>query len=173
MNTSEVSKLLGVSHSTINRWITQLQLDINKTALGHYRFSEEDIALLQHVQTQLHNGALLQNVQLNEKTVRKATISPRQTVATEHKIIEQLQEKISDIEQRLNTKADEVVSYQLLQHRSDLNELQTLVEQITTRLEQLEVNMPAKSDTYLAFTETASTKKQKKKPFFKTIFGIS
>ena len=74
MNTSEVSKLLGVSHSTINRWISQLKLDIDRTAIGHYRFSEDDIELLQHIKDQLHNGAILQNIEIGDKKVRKATV---------------------------------------------------------------------------------------------------
>ena len=78
MNTSEVSKLLGVSHSTINRWISQLKLDIDRTALGHYRFSEEDIALLQQIKEQLQSGIILQNIQIGEKKVRKATVSSKQ-----------------------------------------------------------------------------------------------
>ena len=67
MNTSEVSKLVGVSSSTILRWIAQLKLDIDKTANGHYRFSDEDISLLQHIKEQLQNGTLFHNFEIGEK----------------------------------------------------------------------------------------------------------
>ena len=93
MNTSEVSKLLGVSHSTINRWISQLKLDIDRTALGHYRFSEEDIALLQQIKEQLQSGIILQNIQIGEKKVRKATVSSKQAASDVNKIVEKLQEE--------------------------------------------------------------------------------
>ena len=88
MNTSEVSKLLGVSHSTINRWITQLKLDIDKTAIGHYRFSEDDIALLKQIKDQLHNGMTLQNIKIAEKKVRKATFAHNKTTTDDLKSIE-------------------------------------------------------------------------------------
>jgi chromosome-anchoring protein RacA len=171
MNTSEVSKLLGVSSSTILRWITQLKLDIDKTANGHYRFSDEDISLLQQIQEQLQNGTSLQNIEMGEKKVRKATITTKQVLPNEHTIVEKLQEKVTQIEKRLDTKADDVVSYQLLQHRSDIEELQKTVQQLTKHLETLEAKM--QPDYYLAFNETATTEKQKKKPFFKTFFGSS
>ena len=175
MNTSEVSKLLGVSHSTINRWITQLKLDIDRTALGHYRFSEEDIALLQQIKEQLQNGIILQNIQIGEKKVRKATLTSKQAITDENKIVEKLQEKVTHIEKRLETKADDVVSYQLLQHRSDIEELQKTINKLTKQIETLEskiINGP-QSDYYFAFNETATTEKQKKKPFLKTFFGSS
>lgn len=196
MNTSEVSKLLGVSHSTINRWITQLKLDIDKTTIGHYRFSEDDIALLKQIQEQLHNGKTLQNIKIDEKKVRKATlthnkevtnhpkssenkvrkatVSNKQALTDEDKLAESLQERITQIEKRLSTKADDVVSYQLLQHRSEIEELQKTVNTLTKQIEELEskLNGP-QSDYYRAFNETATTEKQKKKPFFKTLFGLS
>lgn len=171
MNTSEVSKLLGVSHSTINRWITQLKLDIERTELGHYRFSEEDIILLQNIQKQLQNGIILQHIQIDEKKGRKATIS----IGNENTVLKNLQEKITHLEQQLDSKADDVVSYQLLQHRSDIEDLQKIVGQLNKQLETLESKLShvSEPDYFTAFNETATTEKQKKKPFLKTIFGSS
>lgn len=194
MNTSEVSKLLGVSHSTINRWIAQLKLDINRTEIGHYRFSEDDIALLKQIKEQLQNGTILQNIKIDEKKVRKATLSTnkvitdhskssenkvrvatiKQSIVEEHNIPESLQERLTQIENRLHSKADDVVSYQLLQHRSEIEELQKTVSKLTKQVEELEskLNGP-QSDYYMTFNETATTEKQKKKPFLKTLFGSS
>lgn len=176
MNTSEVSKLLGVSHSTINRWITQLKLNIDRTEIGHYRFSEDDIALLQHIKEQLQNGAILQNIKIGEKKVRKAMVTNKQAITNENKLVEKLLEKVTQIEKRLDTKADDVVSYQLLQHRSDIEELQNTINKLTKQLETLEsklIDGSQQSDYYFAFNETATTEKPKKKPFLKTFFGSS
>lgn len=175
MNTSEVSKLLGVSHSTINRWITQLKLDIDRTAIGHYRFSEENITLLQSIKEQLQNGIILQNIQTGEKKVRQATITSKQVIKDESKIVEKLQEKMMLIEKRLDTKADDVVSYQLLQHRSEIEELQKTINKLTKQLETLEskITNGPQTDYYFAFNKTETTEKQKKKPFLKTFFGSS
>jgi chromosome-anchoring protein RacA len=45
MNTSEVAKLLGVSTSTIQRWVKQLELPMERNERGHYHFSSEDIEI--------------------------------------------------------------------------------------------------------------------------------
>lgn len=58
MNTNEVAKLLGVSASTIQRWIKQLQLPMERNERGHYHFSQEDIELLKEIHEQLQNGTL-------------------------------------------------------------------------------------------------------------------
>ncbi|MDV7764418.1 MerR family transcriptional regulator, partial [Peribacillus sp. CSMR9] len=41
MNTSAVARLLNVSHSTIQRWVTQLNMEVERNQLGHYQFSDE------------------------------------------------------------------------------------------------------------------------------------
>ena len=49
MNTSEVAKLLGVSSSTIQRWVKQLELPMERNERGHYHFNQEDIDLLKNI----------------------------------------------------------------------------------------------------------------------------
>ena len=53
MNTSEVAKLLGVSASTIQRWVKQLGLPMEKNERGHYYFCSDDINLLKEIHEQL------------------------------------------------------------------------------------------------------------------------
>ena len=105
----------------------------------------------------------------------KLPFTNKQVITDESKIVEKLQEKVTHIEKRLETKADDVVSYQLLQHRSEIEELQKTVNKLTKQLEALEskITNGPQSDYYFAFNETATTEKQKKKPFLKTFFGSS
>ena len=65
MNTSAVARLLNVSHSTIQRWVTQLNMEVERNQLGHYQFSDEDIALLRKIQDQLNEGIILQKVSIS------------------------------------------------------------------------------------------------------------
>lgn len=67
LNTGAVAKLLGVSQSTIQRWIKQLNLNMTKNEHGHYAYSEEDIQLLKRVHDQLNTGVLLQDVKVTSK----------------------------------------------------------------------------------------------------------
>ena len=107
--------------------------------------------------------------------MRKASFTTKQAITYEQSIVEKLQETVALIEKRLDTKADDVVSYQLLQHRSDIEDLQKTINQLTKQLEILESKMTngPQSDYYFAFNETATTEKQTKKPFFKAFFGSS
>ncbi|WP_285766311.1 MerR family transcriptional regulator [Peribacillus sp. SI8-4] len=168
MNTSAVARLLNVSHSTIQRWVSQLNMEVERNQLGHYQFSEEDIALLRKIQNQLNEGIILQKVSISENKIRKATVAKNPDIAKEH---EQLIERVVRLENGLKTKADDVVSYQLLQHRSEMEEMHKLVKKLEARIEALETPIIQPFDYFLAAEETAITKKTKKRPFMKMIFG--
>ena len=168
MNTSAVARLLNVSHSTIQRWVTQLNMEVERNQLGHYLFSDDDIALLRKVQDQLNEGIILQKVSITEKKIRKAAVQKHSETNKEH---EQMIERIVRLENGLKTKADDVVSYQILQHRSEMEDLQKLVKKLEARIEELETKKVPPIDYFLAAEETAATKKSKKRPFMKTIFG--
>ena len=56
MNTKAVAKLLGTSVSTIQRWVKQLNIEMERNELGHFIFSEENIELLKEVKQQLQQG---------------------------------------------------------------------------------------------------------------------
>ncbi|GAA1371389.1 MerR family transcriptional regulator [Peribacillus frigoritolerans] len=168
MNTSAVARLLNVSHSTIQRWVTQLNMEVERNQLGHYQFSDEDIALLRKIQDQLNEGIILQKVSISEKKIRKATLQKHSEPNKEH---DQLLERVIRLENGLKTKADDVVSYQLLQHRSEMEEMHKLVKKLEARIEALETPTGQHFDYFLAAEEAAATKKTKKRPFIKMIFG--
>ncbi|MGE7764616.1 MerR family transcriptional regulator [Peribacillus sp. NPDC096540] len=171
MNTSAVARLLNVSHSTIQRWVTQLNMEVERNQLGHYQFSDDDIALLRKVQDQLNEGVILQKVSISEKKIRKATVQ-KQHSETNKEQHDRMIERIVRLENGLKTKADDVVSYQILQHRSDMEDMQKLVKKLEARIEELETKkVPPIDNFFLAAEETAATKKTKKWPFMKTIFG--
>lgn len=173
MNTSAVAKLLGVSPSTVQRWVKQLELRTERNELGHYLFTEEDFSLLKQVQDQLNQGMILQEVTIKGKKARKGTIQSAEPTPALEKVLS----KISELEQRLNGKADEVVSYQLLQHRREIEELQKEIEQLNKRIETLEAKQAGNSrhilsDTLLVFDQDKPRKKLKKKNIFSMLFGL-
>ncbi|MBX9974152.1 MerR family transcriptional regulator [Cytobacillus firmus] len=173
MNTSAAAKLLGVSPSTIQRWVKQLGLRTERNELGHYLFTEEDINLLKQVQDQLNQGIILQDVTVNGKKARIGTVQGE----TAEPAMEKIYLKISELEQRLNGKADDVVSYQLLQHRSEIEELQKENARLLKRIEVLEARTAVKSrsipaDTLLVFDQEKPRKKLKKKTIFTMLFGF-
>ncbi|MFZ7946600.1 MULTISPECIES: MerR family transcriptional regulator [Bacillaceae] len=173
MNTSEVAKLLGVSASTVQRWVKQLALPMEKNERGHYHFSSDDINLLKEIHEQLQNGTLLHEITpVSEKrSVRRGGVK---TVEND-KAIDKLAAKVSELEVSLNAKADSVASYQLLQHRQEIEELQDQVKIVTLQLEKLqkqinELTAPQRFDQSISMDQ--SKIKRKKKNFVSSIFGF-
>ncbi|MFP5115163.1 MerR family transcriptional regulator [Bacillaceae bacterium C204] len=173
MNTSEVAKLLGVSTSTIQRWIKQLELPMERNERGHYHFSSEDIEVLKKIHEQLQSGTLIQEI-----TPIKEKKKPRKGIvkAVEDNLaIEKLNEKVSKLEMELHSKADSVASYQLLQHRREIEDLQAQVNELTAQLEQFQklfskLNIPSQMEEPIVFD--SSKGKRKKKNIVSSLFGF-
>ncbi|TDK58823.1 MerR family transcriptional regulator [Bacillus salipaludis] len=169
MNTSEVSKLLGVSSSTIQRWVKQLELPMERNERGHYFFKDEDIALLKKIQEQIQNGALLQDIApVQEKKPRRGIVK---AVENDH-AIEKLFAKVSELEISLNEKADSVASYQLLQHRREIEELQSQVKALNLQLETLQKQVTELSTPVQTEIVHFQKKKPKKKNIVSMLFGL-
>lgn len=52
--------------------------------------------------------------------------------------LQEMMTHIQDIEQKLTQKADEVVSYQLLKHRSELDDMSAMLRRLENRLIRME-----------------------------------
>jgi chromosome-anchoring protein RacA len=172
MNTSEVAKLLGVSTSTIQRWVKQLELPMERNERGHYHFSSEDIEVLQKIHEQLQNGTLIQEIApiKEKKSPRKGAVK-----AVEDEAIEKLITKVKEIEIDLNSKADAVVSYQILQHRREIEDLQAQVNELTGQLENIQkllsnLNISSQPEKPIVFD--SSKGKRKKKNIVSSLFGL-
>ncbi|WP_147535551.1 MerR family transcriptional regulator [Bacillus marasmi] len=175
MNTSEVAKLLGVSVSTIKRWVKQLGLQLERNERGHYQFNDEAIDYLKFIQGQINSGILLHEIApLPEKTPRTGTIkAPQQN----DKVISDIVSKIESLEQKINQKADSVATYQLLQHRREIEDLQELITSLTSQIEELEEELSdLKKKTLmelpLVLDHQQPVKTGKKKNIFSSIFGF-
>lgn len=173
MNTSEVAKLLGVSSSTIQRWVKQLRLPMEKNERGHYQFNSNDIQLFKKIHEQLQNGTQLQDITpvKEKKNHRIGTVN----VVEKDKTIERLIKKVSELEISLFAKADSVTSYQLLQHRRELEDLQEHVKELTQQIEDLQKQMtvlkiPMQIEKPIVFDHSKG--KRKKKNIVSSMFGF-
>jgi chromosome-anchoring protein RacA len=173
MNTSEVAKLLGVSASTIQRWVKQLELPMEKNERGHYYFSSEDIQQLKEIHEKLQAGTLLTEISpvVEKKTIRKGAVK----AVENDKALEKLFEKVRELELNLHAKADSVTSYQLLQHRREIEDLQDQVKILTQQVEKLQSQLnkltaPLQAEKPLVFDQTQA--KRKKKNFMSSLLGF-
>ncbi|MGY8608007.1 chromosome-anchoring protein RacA [Bacillus altitudinis] len=151
MNTNEVAKEIGVSSKTIQRWVKQLNIPVARNELGHYEFHDGIVQLLKDVQHQMNEGVILHDIRLpiHEETAQQ--LSPTVETSDSSKRIEALEEQVKqllqeqshvshiearfqELERKLAKKADEGVSYQLLQHRREIEELTAKLERLTATL---------------------------------------
>lgn len=173
MNTSAVAKLLGVSPSSIQRWVKQANLQMERTELGHYQFSEESIEILKDIKEQLNKGVLLQDLKVKGRKHRTATIpAVKRDIA-----MDKLSERMEDFENRLNRKADEVVSYQILQHRREIEDLQNDVarlKEFITNMEEAaaQLEQAAKEEEKQSLTPISSLRKFRKRNIISSFFGF-
>lgn len=162
MNTSTVAKELGISQSTVQRWVSGGNILVERNQHGHYVFSEANLEALRQMKKELNNNSASQ--EQREKKVRKGALPAQRS--------EEIQAVVTEIERKLDEKADSVVSYQLLQHRSDMEELQDLIKKLEKRIEKLENGEieNRKSNSVTAFNEKPS--KNKKGRIFQSMFGF-
>ncbi|MBD1379680.1 MerR family transcriptional regulator [Metabacillus arenae] len=168
MNTSAVAKELSVSTKTIQRWVKQLNLPMERNELGHYFFTDKDIDLLREVQTQIHNGVLLQEIQVT-KPKRTGHLVEKKEATIDDEWLERLKE----VERKVNEKADSVVSYQLLQHRQELEELQEKIKSLQMQLDELQKQKELLGkDNLLVFDHPHKKPKQKRKNLISSLLSF-
>lgn len=153
MNTNEVAKEIGVSSKTIQRWVKQLHIPVARNEIGHYEFHEDIVLMLKQIKQQMSEGVLLQEIRLPIHEETSDQLSPAvETEASTQRIevleqqVKQLiqqqshvtafEQRLHDLERKLAKKADEGVSYQLLQHRREIEDLTAKLDRLSTTLTQ-------------------------------------
>lgn len=176
MSTADVTKLLGVSRRTLMRWVQQLDMQLEKNELGHYQFSNEDVERLKQIQSQsqppqTQSQPVSQAVQTVQGS-RKGTLKNVEVV--ENPLEESLIKRMEELERALRSKADDVVSYQMLQHRREIEELTKKIALLEQKIEDLE-NAQAKREPKehsLVFDQSTTQKKPRRKNLISSIFSF-
>ncbi|MBB6177649.1 chromosome-anchoring protein RacA [Anoxybacillus tengchongensis] len=115
LKTSAVAKRLGVSTKTVQRWVKKYNIPCTKNEAGHYVFTNEAIE-------QLEKYKFL-GIDEEEK---------------EHAEWEEVEQRLNELERKIDQKADDVVSFQLLQHRREIEEMLQYIQQLEQRIAHLE-----------------------------------
>ncbi len=171
MKTKEASELLGVSQTTVKRWASHFPSSFPKDRLGHYVFSDSEISLLLYMKEQVEKGSPLEQIVLPEPVVAEPILKPK--IGSFSPDENEVLSRIREVERSLTQKADEVVSAQVLQHRSELDELRLMVAQLAATVENLQGNgvkstLPQDEFRFPAMGEISAP--AKKRGFFRTFF---
>ncbi|PLS18523.1 chromosome segregation protein [Bacillus sp. M6-12] len=173
MDTKHAAKLLEVSTSTIQRWVKHSALPMDRNELGHYIYTEESIEILRQIQSQIQQGIPLAEVKLPQALAHKQSAKPPEKDTTENFFLS----KINQLEYSLNQKADSVVSYQLLQHRREIEELHEQVKMLSEKIARLESNQKqmkksSSMERPLPIDQSAARKKNRKRNIMGMLFGF-
>lgn len=166
MNTNTVAKRLNISPSTVKRWILTYGLKVDRNEHGHYVFSEDHLLQLSDIQEQFQAS-----VPAHQFTAGTSKVDP--PAETDYK--EEILAKFKNLEMQMSQKADSVASYQLLQHRGEIEDLHKAVAKLTARIEELEHNQnggTSPSESMLVFDQQKSAKKPRKKKLLNMIFSF-
>lgn len=135
LKTKDVSRVLSVNPTTIQRWVKYFELPCEKNEHGHYLFDDTNILQLKEIKQQLSIGLPMSQVQI---THLNQTESFEQT-KLDHVLLkfDQMAERLDYVESQLEEKATNVVNIQLLQHRRELEKLHNLVENLKAEINEL------------------------------------
>lgn len=140
LNTAEFARKLGVSPKIVRRWIKQLHIPCTKNEYGHYVFEENDLPFYKEIRNQVKSGIPTDKIDIKALQPRKGTV--RKMLHVSDKTIEdkfaELLERVKQNEKCIEKKASDVVSYQLLQHREEIDELQQKVRTLEEYIQKLE-----------------------------------
>ncbi|WP_232185104.1 MerR family transcriptional regulator [Cohnella silvisoli] len=171
VKTKDASELLGVSQTTVKRWVSYYSPYFQKDSFGHYLFSDHEISLLRFIKDQIEQGNTLGRITLPVNLVspseRKIGLVPASR--EDDDVIS----RIREVERSLQQKADEVVSAQVLQHRAELDELRLAIAQLAASVENMQRTgtkpSAPESDFRFPIVDKTSTP-AKKRGFFRSFF---
>ncbi|UQZ83046.1 Chromosome-anchoring protein RacA [Paenibacillus konkukensis] len=178
MTTKEVALKLGVSPTTVKRWVAFFQGWFQKDELGHYIYSEDDLQRLRSIQEQLQQGKTMQAIwDGDSRTVKPRTLPVAELqsagAAISHSAAQTdaLLQRIADLELRLEQKASDIVSTQILQHRNELDEIRKSVQTLAAEVEVIQRSLSRHSERTLASLRE-TPKPSKKKGFISMLFSM-
>lgn len=165
-----IAKKLGVSPKAVVRIAQQLNLTIKKNKYGHFIFTQGDLDLmLEYHRSQMDQP---QNSQTTQKTssndVEKLKTQVNTIVQnTSSNDFKQLTAQLTTITRRLDRmeeqmqdKANDVVTYQLLQHRREM-------EEMLERIQKLEAALKKKNQYTLLLMQNQHMKEKRNRSVVK------
>lgn len=156
-----IAKKLGISPKAVIRLAQQIGLELKKNKFGHYVFYENDLQQMLEFQRSApsHNH--------EPSSHHAAEAAPSNEMQQFIKELKHISLRLDRLEEKLQNKADDVVSYQLLQHRNEM-------EDMYTKIKQLEEALKQKESIYIT-PEVAASKqeeKPKRRKMLLSIFGF-
>lgn len=170
-----IAKKLGVSPKAVVRIAQQLNLTIEKNKYGHFIFTQEDLnQMLEYHRSQLEQSQNSQPTHttsvnnVEELTTQVSTIVQNSSSNDFEQFASQLNtitRRLDRMDEQMQDKANDVVTYQLLQHRREM-------EEMLERIQKLEAALKKEEPIYITPDSKPTYEREKKPKRRKMIFSI-
>lgn len=170
MNTSALAKILDVSPKTIRRWIQLFDMQLTKNENGHYVFNDDDVKTFSDIKEKIRNGITTKEIMQNMKHDPEKMPAKVPESESSNRIEERFNEIFQQLkaqEKKINAKADEVVSYQILVHRKEIDELQSKIQQLEQKLNHIEMKQSKETNDDTGLNQ----ERKKRKGLIRTVLG--
>ncbi|WP_090982567.1 MerR family transcriptional regulator [Paenibacillus sp. CF384] len=174
VKSKDAAESLNVSQTTVKRWASHFPHYFQKDKFGHYVFTRSDLWMLAYIKDSLERGETMDMIVLPEPEQQPEHRSDEQeranhsdsqpllsgyneqVAAASESHDSELHCRLMLVERRLEHKADEVVAAQILQHRSELEELRKMIDHLSAAIEYAKQPIPPLSiPPYAAETAAA------------------
>ncbi|MED3941576.1 MerR family transcriptional regulator [Priestia megaterium] len=132
MKTVDVAKSLGIHPSTVLKWVKMANIELERNESGHCEFTEKNIEALRNFQKNRNRQAVVKVVEKEEVVISDERAQDMQ------KQLDQLFLRLIENEKRTEEKAGEVVTFQILEHRSEIDRLNKVITKLENRVVELE-----------------------------------
>ncbi|MGI8371366.1 MerR family transcriptional regulator [Priestia megaterium] len=132
MKTVDVAKSLGIHPSTVLKWVKIADIELERNESGHCEFTEENVEALRKFQKNRNRQAVVKVVEKEEVVISDERAQDMQ------KQLDQLFLRLIENEKRTEEKAGEVVTFQILEHRSEIDRLNKVITKLENRVVELE-----------------------------------
>lgn len=170
-----IAKKLGVSPKAVVRIAQQLNLTIEKNKYGHFIFTQNDLEqMLEYHRSQMEQTETTQPTQktslsdVEELKTQVNTIVQNSSSNDFEQLASQLNtlsRRLDRMEEQMQDKANDVVTYQLLQHRREM-------EEMLERIQKLETALKKEEPIYITPDSKPTYEREKKPKRRKMIFSI-
>lgn len=148
LKTGVVAEQLNVNPTTVQRWIKYFNIHCETNDHGHYLIAPKQFEILQKIKKQLSEGLTMKEIrEIDEPVQRNQSVNNNKKekmlpVHVFEEKLEQLMIHIEQLERKLAVKADEVVGYQVLHQRTDIDNMNSTLSSIEERISLLEQQSP-------------------------------
>ncbi|MFZ4452322.1 excisionase family DNA-binding protein [Salibacterium aidingense] len=127
LKTKDIANQLNVSPATVLKWVKKHHIPYTENGYGHYCFKEETVADFFEIKRE--NQKLYARERESGETVSSAAVMDR---------LAETENKLHMLERMIVNKADDIVTFQLVEHRKKVEALSKQLDKMEQKVQRME-----------------------------------